>query len=592
MHTITGDEPHYLVIAEGLLPTFELEQTGPYTREFQNRTIVENGLASPSATPTPENTHTVEGPRGLFNIHNIGLPILLAIPFLVGGEVASRLTMIAIGGAIIVLLLKLVSLTALQPRVRALIVLPWAIAMPLVPASTQIYPDLPAGALVLLGVYCLWRSNLGLAAWKRWLAVIIVSYLPWLHIRYGLPMVVVLLGMTWHWRNYMQSRVKYLVAMWLPAVISVGLLAVYNIYAFSNPTGPYESGDVMLNSIAVMQFLGLLFDQNQGMFIQQPLHFVGLFFFAFLLRKNPIATGATFLMMLGTLGPNSTHWNLYGGWSFSGRFGWTAGVLFTSLTVLAIAELWNSHRRAAKAFLIVGLLFQFRLMWGIYIQKLDLFPRIFNGWMGTYATFWPAYETSLPHWRDFRWAFSFTPNYVWLAIAAGVFVIGAMRSLSTQQVRTLLISLSTIGVVILAAHGRFGDLPYPEQRWFASGLPGKVGQDDGFTRIATTEDGEGLLTYGPYWETPAGSYEVGIKYKATSLDVSNAIIDVYFPESGQVIEQIQLDATANEFQEEFFLFTVGKSLAGKVELRTLYQGEGELVVEWIQMRRIGDNIRE
>jgi hypothetical protein len=31
--SVTGDEPHYLVIASGLLPHFEVEQTGPYTHE-------------------------------------------------------------------------------------------------------------------------------------------------------------------------------------------------------------------------------------------------------------------------------------------------------------------------------------------------------------------------------------------------------------------------------------------------------------------------------------------------------------------------------------------------------------------------------
>jgi hypothetical protein len=107
MHTITGDEPHYLVIADGLLPTFELEQTGPYTREFRNRTIVPGGLAPSNAVPSPSNTHAEEGPRGLFNVHNIGLPIILSVPYLLGGEIAARVAMILMGAAIVWLLAQI-----------------------------------------------------------------------------------------------------------------------------------------------------------------------------------------------------------------------------------------------------------------------------------------------------------------------------------------------------------------------------------------------------------------------------------------------------------------------------------------------------
>ena len=592
LHATTGDEPHYLVIADGLLPTFELEQTGPYTREFQNRTIVENGLAPTGAVPDASNTHAVSGPRGLFNVHNIGLPIILSVPYLFGGETAARLTMIGIGAAIIWLLLQITSLTALSTRARALLVAPWAVALPLVPASTQIYPDLPAGAISLLAIFFLWRNNDTVKNWQRWSVVAVLSYLPWLHLRYALPMVILLTALTWHWRQDARSRVDLFLRMWAVPTASVFLLASYNLYAFDNPSGPYESEAIMLNGTAIMQFFGLFLDQNQGFFMQQPLHFVGLFFLATLFLKNRLAIVATLLVVLGTLGPNATHWNLYGGWSFSGRFGWTAVAVFSSITVMALADLWLAHQRVAKFLLVTGILFQLRLLWEIVVDKTDLFPRVFNGWFGTYSTFWSSVETSLPHWRDIRWAFSFVPNAVWLIIAFGVLVIGSMKSLTPRQTKRALGSLVLVSASTLILHAQFGDLPYPEQRWLAVGLPGNIGVvEDGF-RVANQEGMPGLLTYGPYWDTPAGTYEVGVRYKTDSTTDTNALLDINSPEQSKLVQKIPLMNTQGVFEEFFTQITLDSTTTGKIEVRTFYEGRGSLTVDWIQLRRVSDNVRE
>jgi hypothetical protein len=45
INTITGDEPHYLVISSGIVKQGSLEQTAPYQEEFKTREIYKNGLA-------------------------------------------------------------------------------------------------------------------------------------------------------------------------------------------------------------------------------------------------------------------------------------------------------------------------------------------------------------------------------------------------------------------------------------------------------------------------------------------------------------------------------------------------------------------
>jgi hypothetical protein len=102
----------------------------------------------------------------------------------------------------------------------------------------------------------------------------------------------------------------------------------------------------------------------------------------------------------------------------------------------------------------------------------------------------------------------------------------------------------------------------------------------------------GFLSYGPYWDTPVGTYEVGVRYKSNSAGSSNALFEINSPERSKLLKQITLENTAGKFQEFFTTFTIDGSTRGKIELRTFFEDSGDLTVEWIQLRRISDNIRE
>ena len=45
INTVTGDEPHYLVMSSGIAKQGSLEQTAPYMEEFKAREIYKHGLA-------------------------------------------------------------------------------------------------------------------------------------------------------------------------------------------------------------------------------------------------------------------------------------------------------------------------------------------------------------------------------------------------------------------------------------------------------------------------------------------------------------------------------------------------------------------
>jgi len=582
-HAITGDEPHYLVIANGLAG-FELEQTGPYTREFRDKTIYPNGLAPSDAVPNPSNTHAQEGPRGLFNAHSIGLPIIIMVPYLLGGEVGARLTMIALGGMIVWLLTQILLLTTLSPRLRFGILLPLVIAMPLVPAATQIYPDLPGGLLCLLGIYILLKGAENISYARLTLASVAIAFLPWLHIRYLLPMGTILLAFSL--QNKTRSTLSTIVTrLWVPAGISVVLLACYNVYAFGNPTGPYSSGDIMLNRIAVMQFLGLLFDQNQGIFIQQPLHFLGLLSVFSLLHKNVVAVSTTGLIALSTLGPSSLHPNLYGGASFSGRFGWTAAVALLGLTSFAIAYRYQEHRRSISLFMGIGLLIQLRILWGILVENIDLSQRNSDGWIGTYSMFWSSIETWLPQWRDYTWSFTYLPNFVFIAITCAVAIGGYKSSTSRHLNRSISVSFAVIVFVISGAYSRYKDFSFPQQKWEASTLQSQVGMIDKLSRRVDPSNGVGFITYGPYFTLSKGTYEISVQYSSKNT-VSNITLDAYGATKNTVINSWQLAQTEGRAIKANYVFSVNSNQKDKFEFRTGYTGAGEAVVDWISLRKV------
>jgi hypothetical protein len=58
------------------------------------------------------------------------------------------------------------------------------------------------------------------------------------------------------------------------------------------------------------------------------------------------------------------------------------------------------------------------------------------------------------------------------------------------------------------------------------------------------------------------------------------------------VQKIPLLNTQGEFEEFFTQITIDSTTHGKIEVRTFYEGKGSLTVDWIQMRRVGDNVRE
>ena len=231
--------------------------------------------------------------------------------------------------------------------------------LPYLAASNQIYPDLIAGEILL---FCIWilfsvSEPNELSVRKIILLSFCIASLPWFHIRFLLPAFFVFLYSAFLVvQRYLSSRrYFYFIYLCLIPIIAISLLGYYNYTAFGNFLGTYHSDAITLDIKKIfMIFSGLLIDSQQGILIQQPLIlFLGLIGIAPLAKNNIKRFIFLCLIFLSINVPNSMHLtNLYGGYSFWGRFGWASSVIWIYPISYAANEL--SSRRLGKFYLLTA----------------------------------------------------------------------------------------------------------------------------------------------------------------------------------------------------------------------------------------------
>ncbi len=420
---VIGDEPHYLVMASGWARHGVLEQTLPYRDEFQNQEIYPGGWVPRDSVPTPEITHALQGPRGLYNIHNIGLPLLLSAPFGMGGVLGAKLFMILLGSFAVAVSWRLIGYFTRNHSVQFLCAASLCWAMPLVPAANQIYPDLLAGTILL---YCLphvmWtelRPDLRQTIWMA----LLLSFLPWLQVKYALPALIVMAALVVQslQREQLAKRVIAIIAI---AIVCIVPLAIYNNHAFGKLTGPYNGLGFEINRTSLMVCLGLFIDQNQGFLMQNPIHWVGVAAVGMQLVRHPKRTLLWAAVFLSLLLPNAMHPNWYGGQSFSGRFGWAATLVFWIPTLAGLTALAENQRRVFKGIISASLLLQATWMMLIMTDAVELYNRSVHTHLSSYSMLNEPIHAILPALYNVTWAYRYPPNWVWAFILICVFAVG------------------------------------------------------------------------------------------------------------------------------------------------------------------------
>ena len=375
----TGDEPHYLVMTESLVEDRDLDLRNNYA-DGSSRGFFPGSLGSAFQA------FDFVGNGTLRSIHYPGLPLLLAAPYAVGEGVASALpsepptnprslpgvmTRLSLGsaprpsqaeirafggylGALIGVLVVTVALSVLMFRFALELTgsvlaafLGWGavfLTNPLVPYSTQLYPEVPA-ALVLAGaLWAAWRRP---AQWRwRVLAAISLGILPWLHPRYAPAAGIALLYLLYRFGATGRASILALSA---PLGASVAALIAYCYVAYGDPSpmAPYKWAPGPRIDQLPTGVLGLLLDQNLGLLVYSPVYVFVLLWWLIIVARRPWRSGGVFcvaglifaseLLLTGAY----PYWG--GGFSISPRF----LVPVLPLGALPLAMAMREHRSVA-----------------------------------------------------------------------------------------------------------------------------------------------------------------------------------------------------------------------------------------------------
>ena len=183
-----------------------------------------------------------------------------------------------------------------------------------------------------------------------------------------------------------------------------------------------------------MVLMGLHFDQNQGFLLQNPIMLVGLFSIGLLpLTANPFSPpGSSFIPVI--YGSQCPAPKLVRGYCFSGRFGWSAAVVFLLPTVFGLVRLANVRARAFWMIIGCSLLLQVSFA-GLYMfGSFDFYNKPSYTSPYYYSIFYFPIHHWMPALYNADWAYRYAPNYGWLTFILLVLVLGFLASGDSNKI--------------------------------------------------------------------------------------------------------------------------------------------------------------
>ncbi|HET8685403.1 MAG TPA: hypothetical protein VFM18_01915, partial [Methanosarcina sp.] len=417
-----------------------------------------------------------------------------------GKVYGAKLFMVLLNSLIVIVAWRISSLFSDNLRHRFFSIAALVIGLPMVPASNQIYPDLLAGLIALLGIYWILTVNKTRPPIVEIMFSLAIAYLPWLQIKNfsaALIIVTILSLQFFGARKYTRAAI-----ILTPFLILQIILGCYNFYAFGKISGPYHDGSLEISKTAIMVLIGLLIDQNQGFMLQNPMFFAGMVGIGLLCQINWRLTAGWLIIFLSFLLPNAMHPNWYGGYSFSGRFGWSGAIVFFVPTLLGLLKLASNRSRLFYPFIFAGFLLQlyFYVKYSIWYEP--LYNRIDSSFIQSYTIFYFPIQGWMPALFNSNWAASYLPNYAFLLLLIMLLLVGFKRGNGGQRNSIFLFGSLAVSVTAIVAAGFLPDshdkLNFPII-FQSTQLPSQTGSKEAGLRVARQGiDKAGYVNFGPY----------------------------------------------------------------------------------------------
>jgi hypothetical protein len=178
----TGDEPHYLLVAESIAFDGDVDLANDYASRERTLRVV-------NSFPLDPDRHAADYDDSgkLRPLHGVGLSALLAPAVGLGGLTGAQLTMVLVAALLADQLFRLLRDLRFGRRYRIAAWLAVAGCFPLIVFASQIYPEVPAALLIVVAL----RIMVGRASSPVALALGATTgaALVWLHVRY-LPLAM------------------------------------------------------------------------------------------------------------------------------------------------------------------------------------------------------------------------------------------------------------------------------------------------------------------------------------------------------------------------------------------------------------------
>ena len=271
-----GDEPHYLVLAQSIWTDHDLKiqdnhDRGDY-RAYYDRQLAPHYL-------------TRGADQEIYSIHPVGLPVLIAPVYALGGYRLVVFTLVFVGACAAAWMWRFTRAFTGSGTAATIAWGTLAFSVTFIFNSMSVYPEIVGALCVVAAITAGWPRELGGsdAMGRWWLAGLSVAFLPWLATKYAflagaLGLVLLLRAIarpdateafgSW-WRTGWPLRVAAVV---VPGTVSLVLwLAFFKwIWGIASPAAPYGALTQTRPEYLLVGGPGLLFDQEYGLAAYTP----------------------------------------------------------------------------------------------------------------------------------------------------------------------------------------------------------------------------------------------------------------------------------------------------------------------------------
>jgi hypothetical protein len=263
----SGDEPHYLVMAQSLWRDGDLKiennhERGDYREYF----------------PTDLEPHYLtRGTDGeIYSIHPIGIAVILAPVYALAGYTGSIWFLMAMGAVASAIAWRWTVATLNAPGAATFAWAAIALSAPFMFNTFTVYPEIAAALAVMIAYVTTLRADIERSGIARWIVVgIAIAVLPWLSTKYAPMSAALLLVVVFRLGKNEPATFLRNSKVWaVAAVFAISLAAwfafFYAIWGTPLPMAPY--GSLVQTTPLNLRFgaPGLLFDQEYGLVAYAP----------------------------------------------------------------------------------------------------------------------------------------------------------------------------------------------------------------------------------------------------------------------------------------------------------------------------------